>query len=227
MSRRPVRRSLGEGGSQTKADQLLSPRLLVLGLGNDLLRDDSIGLRLTQALSDRLSDGSNPPRPREWERAGVRAVGVENDLPRPPEWERAGVRALGVKTNITILQSAEAGLALLDLVADYDELIIVDAVQTGHAEPGHVHELEVDQMQLIPGGSPHFLGIAEMLALGRELHLPVPGKTRIFAVEVEDPYTLEQGLTPALSAAFPRLVALLEERIRSRTPPLAPRPPGP
>ena len=181
--------------SQTKADQLLPPRLLVLGLGNDLLRDDSIGLRLTQALSDRLSDGSNPPR--------------------PPERERAGVRALGVETNITILQSAEAGLALLDLVADYDELIIVDAVQTGHAEPGHVHELEVDQMQLISGGSPHFLGIAEMLALGRELHLPVPGKTRIFAIEVEDPYTLEQGLTPALSAAFPRLVAALEQTIRA------------
>ena len=181
------------------------------------MRDDSIGLRLTQALSDRLSDGSNLPRPRERERAGVRAVGVETTPPRPPERERAGVRGLGAKTNITILQSAEAGLALLDLVADYDELIIVDAVQTGHAEPGHVHELEVDQMQLIPGGSPHFLGIAEMLALGRELDLPVPGKTRIFAVEVEDPYTLEQGLTPALSAAFPSLLSLLEQRTLTTT----------
>ena len=157
--------------------QLPSPRLLVLGLGNDLLRDDSIGLRLTQALSGRLPAGSN----------------------------------------ITILQSLEAGLALLDIVAGYDQLIIVDAVQTGHAQPGCVHELEVDQLPLLPGGSPHFLGLAEMLALGRELHLPVPLKARVFAVEVEDPYTLEQGLTPTLSAAFPSLLSLLEQRTLTTT----------
>jgi hydrogenase maturation protease len=150
-----------------------------------------------------------------------------SNLPCPRERERAGERAVGIETSITILQSVEAGLALLDLVTGYDELIVVDAVQTGHAQPGYVHELEIDQMPLLPGGSPHFLGLAEMLALGRELHLPVPRKARVFAVEVEDPYTLEQGLTPALSAAFPGLVALLEERIRSSTPPLAPRPPVP
>jgi len=151
------------------------PRVLVLGLGNDLLRDDSIGLRLTDALRERLPAGSN----------------------------------------ITVLQSLEAGLALLDIVAGYDELIIVDAVQTSHAEPGYVHELEVGMMPLLSGGSPHFLGVAEMLALGRELHLPVPGKARVFAVEVEDPYTLEVGLTPALSAALPGLVSLLEHRVLS------------
>jgi hydrogenase maturation protease len=159
--------------SQAEAVQQPSPRVLVLGLGNDLLRDDSIGLRLTQALGERLPD----------------------------------------RSNITVLQSSEAGLALLDLVAGYDELIIVDAVQTSHAEPGYVHELAVDDMQMLPGGSPHFLGIAEMLALGRELHLPVPRKARVFAVEVEDPYTLEQGLTPVLTAAFPDLVSLLEHRV--------------
>jgi hypothetical protein len=52
-----------------------------------------------------------------------------------------------------------------------------------------------------------------MLALGRELHLPVPSKARVFAVEVEDPYTLEQSLTPALDAALPGLITFLEQRI--------------
>ena len=162
--------------SQAEAVRQPPPRVLVLGLGNDLLRDDSIGLRLTQALSERLPD----------------------------------------RSSITVLQSAEAGLALLDLVAGYDELIIVDAVQTSHAAPGYVHELAVGDMQLLSGGSPHFLGIAEMLALGRELGIPVPSKARVFAVEVEDPYTLEQALTPALAAAFPGLVSLLEHRVLAR-----------
>lgn len=160
--------------AHTASPHGMAPRLLVLGLGNDLLRDDAIGLRVTEALRDRLAD-------------------------RP---------------DVTILQSLEMGLALLDLVTGYDELILVDAVQTGHAPPGHVHVLDADHLALLPNGSPHFLGIGEMLALGRELGLHVPLHTRIFAIEVEDPYTLDTHLTPALAAAFPTLVNRLEAALR-------------
>ncbi len=148
-----------------------SPRLLVLGLGNELLRDDAIGLRLAEAVREHLS--------------------------RHP--------------NVTVVESPEMGLGLLDLVADFDEVIVVDAVQTGHAAPGHVHEIDAADVPLLTGGSPHCLGIAEMLALARELHLPLPQHIRIFAVEVSDPFTLSHQLTPELDAALPQLTAMLEQ----------------
>jgi len=140
-----------------------SPRILLLGLGNDLLTDDAIGLRVAEALQTRLAGHAN----------------------------------------LTILQSAEMGLALLDLVVGFDELVLVDAIQTGKAPPGYVHELAGSDLKVLPGYSPHFLGIAEMLALGRELGMAVPLTVRIFAIEVSDPYTLGTHLTPALEAALP------------------------
>ncbi len=142
---------------------------LVLGLGNDLLRDDAIGLRVVRELHDRLPSD-----------AGV-----------------------------DLLESSEMGLALLDLVVGYQELFIVDAVQTGRAGPGHLHEIEGDALRLLPRISPHFLGVGEMLALGRELGLAMPERVRIFAVEVADPFTLDTEMTPVLQVALPRVVEKL------------------
>ena len=142
------------------------PRL-VLGLGNDILRDDAIGLRVVRELHDRL----------------------------PPD------------SDTDVLETSEMGLALLDLVVGYRELFIVDAVQTGRAEPGHLHEFEGDTLQRLPRISPHVLGVGEMLAAGRELGLAMPERVRIFAIEVADPFTLDTELTPALQAALPRVTA--------------------
>jgi Ni,Fe-hydrogenase maturation factor len=54
--------------------------------------------------------------------------------------------------------------------------------------------------------SPHFLGIGETLALGKELGLSVPSEVKIFAIEVEDPFTVGTRLTPAVAAALPGIV---------------------
>ena len=104
------------------------------------------------------------------------------------------------------------GLSLLDLVAGFDVVMVVDAVQTGQSPPGFVHELDDARLPSVPAISPHFLGIGEALALGRKLGVPVPRQALIFAIEVQDPFTVGTRLTPALAAALPRIV----ERIASR-----------
>jgi hydrogenase maturation protease len=136
---------------------------LLLGLGNDLLSDDAVGLRVAAALREPLAG--------------------------QPE--------------ITISQSAEMGLALLDLVSGFERLVLVDAIQTGRAPPGYVHDLNGDELPGFSAISPHFVGIAEMLALGRELGMPMPTQIRIFAIEVQDPFTMATHLTPVLERALP------------------------
>ncbi len=103
------------------------------------------------------------------------------------------------------------GLSLLDFVVGFQELVLVDAVQTGRAPPGFLHQFEVSELKTLPAFSPHFLGIGEVLALGRELGLPVPCRVTIFAVEVADPFTVGTQMTPALRGALPVIV----ERITS------------
>jgi hydrogenase maturation protease len=142
-------------------------RLLLLGLGNDLLTDDAIGLRVVDAARERLKDCPN----------------------------------------IAVAGSTEMGLPLLDFVVGFEDLLLVDAIQTGKVLPGFVHELEVTDLKALPIGSPHFVGVGEVLALARALELDVPTYVKILAIEVEDPFTVSQKLTPVLEARFPDLLA--------------------
>ena len=139
---------------------------LVLGLGNDVLTDDSIGLRVAAALRDRFA---------------------------------------GQET-ITVVESCEMGLALLDVIVGFHNVVIIDAIQTGQTAPGFVHELEVEGLPALSAGSPHFLGITETLALGKELGLVMPDHVKIFAIEVEDPFTVGTRLTRAMEAALPGII---------------------
>lgn len=140
--------------------------VLVLGLGNDILRDDAIGLRVAREVRRRL-DG---------------AVGIE------------------------VVETEEMGLALLDFIIGHQDVVIVDAAQTGQAEPGFVHEMRVSDLKRLRAGAPHSLGLGEAIALGGVLGMDVPQCVKILAVEVEDPSTLGTQLTPRLQAAFPQIV---------------------
>ena len=153
-------------GEGVQGEAAIPGRSLLLGLGNDILTDDGIGLRVASEVRQRLA----------------------------------------ADNNITVLASSEMGLALLDLVVGFDNLVIVDAVQTGKAAVGFVHEIEATELQCSAPWSPHFVGIGEMLALGAALGLSVPKRVRIFAVEVGDPFTIGTALTPELDRVVPRIV---------------------
>jgi hydrogenase maturation protease len=119
---------------------------------------------------------------------------------------RQAKELLSSDARITVLETCEMGLCLLDHIAGFSDLLLVDAVQTLQAPPGHVHEIDSAQLKRRAGGSPHFLGVGETLSLGTTLGLPMPRRVSILAVEVADPFTMGTALTPALQAALPRIV---------------------
>jgi len=149
-------------------------RLLILGLGNDILTDDAIGLRVVRALRPEL--------------AGLPAIDLQ--------------------------ETTEMGLALLDHLSGYSAVFIVDSIQTGRARPGFVHELDASSLRQLAGGTPHFLGVGETLALGAALGLPMPAEVKIFAIETQDPFTLGALMTPPLEAALPAIAATLARQAR-------------
>jgi len=149
--------------------------VLVLGLGNDILTDDAIGLTVAREVCARLDDDEG----------------------------------------IDVRWTTEMGLSLLDEIVDYRSLILVDAAQTGRAPAGHLHELVGNDLHVLPSVTPHFLGIGETLALGRLLGLPMPGRVRIFGVEVEDMRTLGTQLTSALARALPGVINTVLAAVRA------------
>ena len=151
--------------------------LLLLGLGNDILTDDAVGLFVVRDLRPKLA--GHP--------------------------------------SIDIRETTEMGLALLDFITGYRTVVIVDSIQTGKAPPGFLHELDASALNQLTGRTPHFVGVSETLALGRQLGLAMPEQVRIFAIEVEDPFTLGTAMTPALQAALPGIVQRIADALHMLT----------
>ncbi len=146
--------------------------VLVLGLGNDLLTDDAVGLQVVRTAGPRL--------------AGCPGIAVRETM--------------------------EMGLALLDEIAGFDALVLVDSIQTGEAPAGHIHEIALAALAGRHNTAPHFVGVGETLALGGALGLPMPTRGRILAIEVTDPFTLGLCLTPTVAETVPLAADLAVER---------------
>jgi hydrogenase maturation protease len=151
-----------------------TPNVLVLGLGNDILTDDAIGLHVVHELE----------------------------------------RELAGHLSIDIRETTEMGLALLDFITGYRDVVIVDSIQTGKAPPGFLHDLDAAALKQLTGRTPHFVGVSETLALGRELGLAMPERVRIFAIEVEDAFTLGTALTTTLQTALPGIVGRIRAAVQ-------------
>ncbi len=147
-------------------------KVLVLGLGNDLLTDDAIGLRVAQEVRHRVA---GDPR-------------------------------------IEVSETAEVGLALLDLIVDHECLLVVDSIKTGQHPAGFILELEPKDFPEHSSRFPHAIGIERLCALGRIRGLPAPGRVRIFAIEVADPFTLGTDITPEVEQVIDDAADLVMER---------------
>ena len=141
------------------------PPVLVLGLGNDILGDDAIGILAARELRARLP--------------GI----------------------------IEVIESAEAGLALMERMEGRECVLILDSIMTRQCEPGTVMDLGPEDFGKVAAPSPHYAGLPEVLALAKRLEIPFPSEIRILAMEVEDPFEIREGLTPKVAAALPTLVA--------------------
>ena len=143
----------------------------------------------------------------------VLVLGLGNDILSD---DAAGLRVAAAvsqrlvdEPDIEVRATTEMGLALLDEIAGRECVVLVDAVQTGRAPPGHLHEVGPEELSTVLTTSPHFLGVGETLALGQRLGLAMPRRLRIFALEVHDPFTVGTHLTPAVVQA----VAATVERV--------------
>lgn len=108
-----------------------------------------------------------------------------------------------------------SGLELLDMVFDFDKVVIVDAIQTKGGVPGQIHILEEDDFErAVHGSSPHGINIATALAMGRKV-VPerMPKEVVYVAIEAEDLVNVSESLTPKVKAALPEIVKRVEKEL--------------
>src|SRR5208283_1066794 len=117
--------------------------------------------------------------------------------------------------DVDICCTPESGLHLLDCLLGVRRLVVVDTVQTGNAPPGTIYKFRDSELPLVPGGSPHYVGLCESLALGRALGLAVAEKVIILAVEAGDCLTIGAGMSPEVRSILPALLKMIRDMMPS------------
>lgn len=116
---------------------------------------------------------------------------------------------------VDIVQTSTTGFSLMDYLLNASRLLVVDTVLTGRAEPGTIHVVAEEDIKSVSGGSPHYVGLFETLALAERLLLPVPKEVLILAVEAADCTTVGGPMSPAVEAVIPAVADLAQEMARA------------
>jgi hydrogenase maturation protease len=118
---------------------------------------------------------------------------------------------------VECMEASLGGIVLLDLIAGFDGLVVIDAIMTDDANPpGFVYELGPEDLgDAVRPYASHALDLQTTMALGKRLGRKMPSTVKIFAVKIEDNGIFREGLTPAVDGAVPglarRVIAEMEE----------------
>ncbi len=117
---------------------------------------------------------------------------------------------------VRVTTSTRAGFELVDLLAGASRAVIVDCVALPDPEPGRIHRLSLDDV----AGSTRLIGAHDVsvggaFALARATGIPMPEVIDIYAVEVADIDRFEEGLSPDVARAVPRLARRIHRQLMS------------
>lgn len=107
---------------------------------------------------------------------------------------------------VEVVESGEAGLALLEIMAGYGKALLLDAIFTGKYSPGRVLEFHHGDFKRVMAPSPHYAGIPEVLDLAERLEITFPKEIRILAIEVEKVDEIREGLSSTVEQALPEFI---------------------
>ncbi len=114
-----------------------------------------------------------------------------------------------------VKKASLAGLNILDLIVDYDAVILVDAILT-NGNLGEIRRLTLEDIPKLKGTSTHDVGLKEAVDLGNTLFEGrMPEKIVLYTVEVENVLTFSEKLSPKVEATVPKIVNLIMREIKN------------
>jgi hydrogenase maturation protease len=109
--------------------------------------------------------------------------------------------------NVHLREAAVGGIALVEMIAGYSRVVIIDAIKTDGGQVGECYLVDLETSRpTCRTGLVHEVGLLEGLELGRRAGLTMPESLQVYAIEVADPLTFGEAMTPELQAAIPVIV---------------------
>ncbi|MHC4870629.1 MAG: hydrogenase maturation protease [Planctomycetota bacterium] len=115
-------------------------------------------------------------------------------------------------------ENYSGSIDLLDDIAGYERLIVLDIIITGKSVPGTLYEVDLEQLSRLHVTrlvDSHGLNLYTVLEIGTRCGYRMPEQVKIIAVEGGDCESFSEGLTDAVQASFPavleRVVSIVAE----------------
>jgi hydrogenase maturation protease len=151
------------------------------------------------------------------ERRSARLLCLGNDLLADDAFGYLAAEELRKRmpAEVEVVFTANTGFGLIDHLGHATLLVVIDTLVSGTADPGTIYVLEESDIASVSGGSPHYIGLFETLALARKLEMAVPDRLVIVAVEGSDNMTLGGEMHASVRAALPVVIEKVTELVRA------------
>jgi hydrogenase maturation protease len=105
--------------------------------------------------------------------------------------------------SVEVRELCRGGVSLMEEMLGFDEVIIIDAINTKHGRSGNIYTMKPEDFKETQHlSSPHDLDFTAALKLGKELAPEgMPKEITIYAIEIETALTFKEQLTPIVETA--------------------------
>ncbi len=115
-----------------------------------------------------------------------------------------------------LVESQLVGANILDFICGYKSLIVIDSIKTEKGKGGDIYQLSLDDLpKQKRTNSPHNIGLYWTIQMGRKLDMDVPDEIRIYAIEVNDPFSFGEELTDTMKKLLPMIIDSILEKERN------------
>ena len=116
--------------------------------------------------------------------------------------------------HVSFLTAAAGGLEILEMIRDYDKVIIIDAIKTENGIPGSIYYLNPKNFkETLHISSFHDVSFLTALTLAEKLNMPVPTEIDIIAIEIVEDLTFSNEFSVEAAKKYNKIYEEVLESI--------------
>ena len=118
--------------------------------------------------------------------------------------------------DITYDTATVGGLEIIELIKDFELVVIIDGIRTIDGKPGDVYFMNAeDYKETLHLSNFHDVDFRTALNYAGKIGVKMPGKITIIAVEIKEDTIFAKELTPALKSKYNDILQLAKNCIHS------------
>jgi hydrogenase maturation protease len=117
-------------------------------------------------------------------------------------------------SDVSYLVASIGGLEILELIRDFNEVIIIDAIKTGRKKAGSVEfYTPADFENTIHLSSLHGINFLTALEMGKRTGMAVPSAIHIIAVEILEDMVFSTDFSREISLKYPQILKKVQAQL--------------